>query len=171
MDGADLSKTATREPSIRGQLAELTERQGWVHHVVDVDTGEVMTTPLDRPLAPLSRAERLAGLGHGIPPPSPWGPVYKLTARSPYQTAPLNWLSVYDAVITLPDAQDHVYWSFPEDFQSSHDLPGLRSHFDEPPQQRWEKTARSAGRSSGASNGRGAPLTRYSVPMPYATRP
>jgi hypothetical protein len=26
MDGADLSKTATREPSIRGQLAELTER-------------------------------------------------------------------------------------------------------------------------------------------------
>ena len=136
MDGADLSKTAMREPSIRGQLAELTERQGWVHHVVDVDTGEVLTTPLDRPLAPLSRAERLAGLGHGIPLPSPWGSVYKLTARSPYQTAPLNWLSVYDPVISLPDAQDHVYWSLPEDLQPSTDLPGLRSHFDEPPAQR-----------------------------------
>jgi hypothetical protein len=102
MDGADLSKTATREPSIRRQLAELTDRQGWVHHVVDVDTGEVLTTPLDRPLAPLSRAERLARLGHGIPLPSPWGPVYKLTARSPYQTAPLNWLSVYDPIISRP---------------------------------------------------------------------
>src|SRR6266545_672361 len=97
MDGADLSKTAMREPSIRGQLAELTERQGWVHHVVDVDTGEVLT-------------------------------------------APLNWLSVYDPVISLPDAQDHVYWSLPEDLQPSTDLPGLRSHFDEPPAQRCVAT-------------------------------
>src|SRR6266545_6707225 len=109
MDGADLSKTATREPSIRGQLAELTERQGWVHHVVDVDTGEVLTTPLDPPLAPLSRAQRLSQLGHRFDPaPWPWGPRYRLSPRSPYQTAPLNWLSVYDPVISLPDAQDHV---------------------------------------------------------------
>jgi hypothetical protein len=40
--------------------AELTERQGWVHHVVDVDTAEMITPPLDRPLAPLSRAQRLS---------------------------------------------------------------------------------------------------------------
>ena len=136
MDSADPSKPARRETSIRGQLAELTEGQGWVHHVVDVDTGEVMTTPLDRPLGPLSRAQRLARLGHPIPLPNPWGPVYKLTARSPYQTAPLNWLSTYDAVISLPDAQDQVFWSLPEDPEPSTDPPGLRSHFDEPPAQR-----------------------------------
>jgi hypothetical protein len=29
MDGADPSESARRETSIRGQLAELTERQGW----------------------------------------------------------------------------------------------------------------------------------------------
>jgi hypothetical protein len=82
-----------------------------VHHVVDADTGEVLTTPLDRPLAPLSRAERLARLGHRIDLPSPWGPVYRLTPRNPYQAAPLNWVTFYDAAITLPEAQDEVYWS------------------------------------------------------------
>ena len=59
MDGADPSELARRDDLIRRQMAERTERQGWVHHVVDGDTGEVLTTPLDRPLAPLSRAERL----------------------------------------------------------------------------------------------------------------
>jgi hypothetical protein len=67
MDGADPSELARRDDLIRRQMAERTERQGWVHHVVDGDTGEVLTTPLDRPLAPLSRAERLARLGHGVP--------------------------------------------------------------------------------------------------------
>jgi hypothetical protein len=43
---------------------------------------------------------------------------------------------VYDPVISLPDAQDHVSWSLPEDLQPSTDLPELRSHFDEPPARR-----------------------------------
>jgi hypothetical protein len=135
MDGADPSEPARRDASIRRQLAELTERQGWVHHVVDGDTGEVLTTPLDRPLAPLSRAERLARLGHGVPLPGPWGPVYKLTARSPYQAAPLNWLATYHAGISLPDARDFVAWSLPEDFQPTSDEPGFSAHFSEPPAQ------------------------------------
>lgn len=82
MEAADPRGTARREPLVGRRLAELSERQGWVHHVVDADTGEVLTTPLDRPLAPLSRAERLARLGHRIDLPSPWGPVYRLTPRS-----------------------------------------------------------------------------------------
>jgi hypothetical protein len=72
MEAADPGGTARREPLAGRRLAELSERQGWVHHVVDADTGEVLTTPLDRPLAPLSRAERLARLGHRIDLPSPW---------------------------------------------------------------------------------------------------
>jgi len=136
MEAADPGGTARREPLVGRRLAELSERQGWVHHVVDADTGEVLTTPLDRPLAPLSRAERLARLGHRIDLPSPWGPVYRLTPRNPYQAAPLNWVTFYDAAITLPEAQDEVYWSLPQDFHRTADLPGLRSHFDQPPQQR-----------------------------------
>jgi hypothetical protein len=183
MDGADPNEPAGREPSIRRQLAELTERQGWVHHVVDVDTGEVLTTPLDRPLAPLSRAERLSRLGHRFDP-APWGPRYRLSPRSPYQTAPLNWLSVYDPVITLPDAQDHVYWSLPQDFQPSADLPGLRSHFDQPPQQRCVATlvfaasawAGAVGhiRIAGSANGRipiAGNYAQHTVDLSFAPSP
>ena len=46
MDGADPGELARRDDLIRRQMAERTERQGWVHHVVDGDTGEVLTTPL-----------------------------------------------------------------------------------------------------------------------------
>jgi hypothetical protein len=45
-------------------------------------------------------------------------------------------VTFYDAAITLPEAQDEVYWSLPQDFHRTTDLPGLRSHFDQPPQQR-----------------------------------
>ena len=45
-------------------------------------------------------------------------------------------MTFYDAAITLPEAQDEVYWSLPQDFHRTTDLPGLRSHFDQPPQQR-----------------------------------
>ena len=65
MDGADPSELARRDDLIRRQMAERTERQGWVHHVVDGGTGEVLTTPLDRPLAPLSRASGWPGSAAG----------------------------------------------------------------------------------------------------------
>jgi hypothetical protein len=135
VDGSDPSELVRRQTSIRRELAELTENQGWVHHVADLDTGELTTTPLDRPLAPLSRAERLARLGHHIDRPGPWGPVYRLTPRSPYRTAPLNWLTVYDSGYYMPDGDNLVLWSLPQDLAPSPFPPGLRAHFDEPSQQ------------------------------------
>ena len=129
MDGADPSELARRDDLIRRQMAERTERQGWVHHVVDGGTGEVLTTPLDRPLAPLSRAERLARLGRGPPLPGPWGPVYKLTARNPYQAAPLNWLAQYHVAISLSDAQDYIAWSLPQDSQPHQRSAGVQRPF------------------------------------------
>jgi hypothetical protein len=39
MEAADPGGTARREPLVGRRLAELSERQGWVHHVVDADTG------------------------------------------------------------------------------------------------------------------------------------
>jgi hypothetical protein len=41
--------------SLRRQLNELVETQRWVHHVADLNSGEVLTFPLDRPVTPLSR--------------------------------------------------------------------------------------------------------------------
>jgi hypothetical protein len=83
------------ESKFRRYLAELTERQGWVHHVADAKSGEVLTTPLDRPVAPLSRAERLSRFGPGF---DPFGaPSYRLTARSHYQSSPKAWLRAFDA--------------------------------------------------------------------------
>jgi hypothetical protein len=49
MEAADPGGTARREPLVGRRLAELSERQGWVHHVVDADTGEVLTTPWTGP--------------------------------------------------------------------------------------------------------------------------
>jgi len=82
------------EALARRRLYELEETQGWVHHVADLNSGEVLTTPLDRPLAPLSRAERLSQLGHPIDPIVLGGPSRRLTPDQPYQASPPAWLEV-----------------------------------------------------------------------------
>jgi hypothetical protein len=73
------------------KLAEVKEPKGWVHHVADAATGKLLTTQLDRPVTPLSRAERLSRLGHQIqifPPPT-----HRLTPRQPYQASPTGSLT------------------------------------------------------------------------------
>jgi hypothetical protein len=59
---------ATDVKETRRQLNELAETQHWVHHVADLDSGKILTFPLDRPVTPLSRAERLSRLGHSFDP-------------------------------------------------------------------------------------------------------
>jgi hypothetical protein len=66
------------------KLAELKEPQGWVHHVADAETGKLLTTRLDRPVTPLSRAERLSRV---IYPPT-----HRLTPRHPYQASPQGFV-------------------------------------------------------------------------------
>jgi hypothetical protein len=39
----------------RKRLDQLAESQGWVHDVVNLNTGKVLTFQLERPLAPLLR--------------------------------------------------------------------------------------------------------------------
>jgi hypothetical protein len=43
------------ERAMRRRLYDLAESQRWVHHVGNLDSGEILTTPLDRPITPLSR--------------------------------------------------------------------------------------------------------------------
>jgi len=134
-----------RDRKILRELAELAERQGFVHHVADAASGRIVTTMLDRPPAPLSRAERLSQLGHPFDP-SIFGPRYRLTPRDPYQVSPLNWLTIYDANIARPDGEDHVHWSLPRDFNPP-DPPGVRAYFGAPPAGRCVATLRFAGKS------------------------
>jgi hypothetical protein len=80
------------DSSIFRKLAERREPQGWVHHVADAATGELLTTQLPQPLAPLSRAERLSRLGHHIDPSIFGAPTHRLTPRHPYQASPTGSL-------------------------------------------------------------------------------
>lgn len=47
MGAPDVNEAVKAEGSMRRRLHELAETQRWVHHVVDLDSGEVLTTPLD----------------------------------------------------------------------------------------------------------------------------
>src|ERR1043166_824884 len=60
MGAPDVNEAEDVGRSMRRRLHELAARQHWVHHVGDLDSGEVLTTQLDRPVMPLSRAERLS---------------------------------------------------------------------------------------------------------------
>jgi hypothetical protein len=89
----------------RRRLHELAETQGWVHHVGNLDTGQLLTFPLDRPVAPLSRAQRLSRLGHPFDPLIFGGPRYKLTARTPYLASP-------KAGLIIDDSPDYPYYYY-----------------------------------------------------------
>jgi hypothetical protein len=102
---------------MRRRLYELAETQRWVHHAADLDSGEVVTTPLDRPVTPLSRAERLARLGHRFDPTVFFGPSQRLTPRQLYQPSPEAWLAAqgsswYSAV---PEPDGIVWWTLPRE--------------------------------------------------------
>jgi hypothetical protein len=141
--------------SIRDTLAELAEHQGWVHHVADSQGGEVLSTVLDRPPAPLSRAERLSRLGHPFDPLVFGWPTHRLTPRSPFQASPIAWLSLYKPDIAMPDGEDLAFWSLPrEPGAVGADPPGLRSHIGEPPQGHCVVTLSLAGNSWPGQAGR-----------------
>ena len=63
-----------------------------MHHVGDAATGKLLSTKLDRPVTPLSRAERLSQLGQQFYPPIFWAPTHRLTPRYPYQASPQGFV-------------------------------------------------------------------------------
>ncbi len=86
---------------VRQRLDELAETQLWAHDVADLDSGKILTFPLNRPVAPLSRADHLSQLGRPFNPltlvGNIWGPSYELTANAPSQYSPRAYLNVYSA--------------------------------------------------------------------------
>jgi hypothetical protein len=88
-------KQSERE-EFRKRLDEIAETQGWVHDVINLNTGQVMTFALDRAVTPLSRAQRLSQLGHRVNPSVFGRPHSVLTARVPYQASPQAALMIFD---------------------------------------------------------------------------
>jgi hypothetical protein len=112
-----VSMHPTPRPPIRRELNQLMERPGWVHHVADAATGELLTTQLPQPVAPLSRAERLSRLGHQFDPSIFGAWTYRLTTRHPYQASPLGFLRFLwaDDVHALgmggpPEDEGYAFW-------------------------------------------------------------
>jgi hypothetical protein len=104
MDAPHPKEAPEAEREMRRELYELAETQRWVHHVADLDSGEIVTTPLDRPVTPLSRAERLSQLGHLFHPEVFDGPSQRLTPRQHYQPSGQGWayLSALEPTLYAP---------------------------------------------------------------------
>jgi hypothetical protein len=102
-----------------------------VHHVADAGSGEVVTSELDRPVTPLSRARRLERAGVVLTPPRLSGPSFRLTSRRPYQASPEAYLVPVNATFFLP-FDDTIVWQVPEDHDFSPFL-GLDAFFSDSP--------------------------------------
>ena len=107
MESVPARATPRADASISRQLAEQTERQGWVHHVADADSGKLVTKALRRPVAPLSRVERLSRLGHQFDPSTFGQPSHRLTPRTPYQVTPRG------VALALQTQYHHARWRGP----------------------------------------------------------
>jgi hypothetical protein len=116
MENVSTHPTPRPDSSIRREIEELMERPGWVHHVADAATGELLTTQLPQPLAPLSRAERLSRLGHQFDTSIFGAWTHRLTTRNPYLASPLGFLSFkwaedVHALGSFPQVDEgHAYW-------------------------------------------------------------
>ncbi len=102
---------------LRRRLNEAEETQGWIHHVADLKSGKLLTFPLDRPIAPTSRAERLSHLGFRFDPSGIGGvfggPSYTLTPKAPYQSfgpASLSAMNIY----AYDADRDVIVWWLPQ---------------------------------------------------------
>ena len=103
---------------MRRRLYELQESQQWVHHVADLNSGKSQSFRLDRPITPLSRAERISRLGHTIEPSIFDGPSYTLTPRTPYQASPLAYLSATSAQV-YSCYENQIWWSLPQELDNA----------------------------------------------------
>jgi hypothetical protein len=113
--------------AMRRRLLELAEDQRWFHHVADLDTGETATATLDRPVAPLSRADRLSRVaGHRFDTTIFGGPTYRLSPQHPYQASPEGWMEVSQPTYYAPGPGGNLlWWEPPRDFDPRHGFLGL----------------------------------------------
>jgi hypothetical protein len=134
MDAPDPHDALEARRAARSRLYELAETQRWVHHVADLDSGEIVTTPLERPVTPLSRAERLSQLRDRFDPAMFFGPCQRLTPSEGYQSSPEAWMEALNASwYSWNVGEANVWWDeLPRQFNVG-DYFGLYFEFAAPP--------------------------------------
>ena len=114
MKNATQRTTSKDNDAIRREMAELLEHPDYVHHVADAATGKVLTTQLDHPVSPVSRAQRLSQLGDQFDFSIFGFWTHRLTPQRPYQASPNGALRFFGAreVSTYGEIQSegHVQW-------------------------------------------------------------
>lgn len=133
MDAPQLNDAAAAARRLQQRVHELEETQRWVHHVGNLDSGELSTTRLDRPVSALSRAERISQLGRRIDPSIVGGPAYRLTPRQPYQAAPEAWFRASGPSLYATDSGGFIMWTTPRDMGPGADPDSMHFFFAESP--------------------------------------
>jgi hypothetical protein len=133
MDAPELNDVTAAARMLQRRLHELEETQHWVHHVGDLDSGELSTTRLDRPVSALSRAERVSRLGRPIAPSIFGGPAFRLTPRQPYQAAPEAWFRASGPSMYATDGNGVIMWTTPRDMGPGSDPDSMHFFFAESP--------------------------------------
>ena len=123
------------DDALLAQLLELAETQQWAHDVVDMDTGVVQTTLLDRPVTTLSRIGRLSALGHRWDTSIFGGPSYRLTARAPFRESPQAFLSAANPNFYVA-RDDEIVWQPPRELGTNFVPRRLRFFFEISPDRR-----------------------------------
>ena len=106
-----------------------------MHHATDLRTGRVLSSNLARPIAPLSRQEQLAGLGHVLDTSIFGGPGYRLTTREPFVTSPGAALTALRPG-GFSAERDRIDWFPPRDFSATGFFGGMTFFFFDPPERR-----------------------------------
>lgn len=115
---------------LNAEQDKLAEARRWVHHVADFDACKVLSFELDRPVTRLSRIERLSRLGP-IADSIFGAPLYRLTARKPYQQSPEAWLYASSAAGYYA-AYDYIVWAVARDTPAA-ERGFMTFHFDQSP--------------------------------------
>ncbi|MFO1103317.1 MAG: hypothetical protein U1E20_10490 [Methylocystis sp.] len=116
--------------SLADEQDKLAETRQWSHHVADFDACKVLSFELDRPVTRLSRIERLSRVVT-IDETIFGAPLYRLTARKPYQPSPEAWLYASSAAGYYA-AYDYIIWAIARDTPAS-DRGFMTFHFGQSP--------------------------------------
>src|SRR5688572_4639473 len=95
---------------------ELPNVEHRLHDAIDLASGRIETTDVSGPLTAAVRVKRLSELGFGTDLSVSGGPMYRLTAQTPYQSAPEAWLDAFDGTYGAGPGVARIWWRLPPSF-------------------------------------------------------
>src|SRR5262245_45632492 len=98
------------DPALERQLRQLRALKSRMHHVVDLNTGRIVSTKGTGFPSTKVRLQRLAGLGFRLPDSIFGSPLFRLSPRRPYQASPEAWLHASSPIFFTTEFED-ISWS------------------------------------------------------------